>query len=353
MNCGEHSPVTVVCFAEVAEQGWRWVASYFSEDEAKFDISLCPPNRLDKIVGIFSLARLLNSMEAIRKVRRNGALVLVTHGPTLAAWCAIFSRLLGVKVSIVAHSFNFSVLPGPIKRAVFRIALSKIERFVVFSQVEKEIYSKAFDLPTDRFDFIRWGVQVPSVETPACPMELGNYVAAVGGNARDYRTLIDASLELPEVRFVLVVRPESLHGLKLPPNVSVHTNMPFGEAMNILLHSRFMVLPLIPGDVPCGHVTLVAAMHLGKAIVVTDSPGVTDYIREEENAIMVESGSVKSLVAVVRRLWEDHELCNRLGENGRAFAAAECTEQRIAEHFRGVLYNLKLHHNPEHTCANL
>ena len=32
--------------------------------------------------------------------------------------------------------------------------------------------------------------------------------------------------------------------------------------MSVLLHSRFMVLPLLTSDVPCGHVTLVAAMHL-------------------------------------------------------------------------------------------
>ncbi len=348
MNCGERlPPIRVVCCAEVGDQRWRWVAPYFSDTDVSFEFARCPPRKIDSLLRIFSLARLLGCIEAVRKTHGSKARILVTHGPTLAAWCALLTRLFGIEVSIIAHSFNFVALPGPIKRAIFRIALSRIERFVVFSQVEREIYSKAFDLPIDRFDFVRWGVQIPLVEAPDRPIELGNYVAAIGGNARDYRTLLGAARELSEIRFVLVVRSENLKGLELPPNVSAHTSIPFGRAMNILLHSRFMTLPLLPGDIPCGHVTLVAAMHLGKAMVVTDSAGVTDYIRDGVNAISVNAGSVQSLVPAIKRLWQDRELCQLLGANGRLFAAAECTEERIAEHFRGFLSSMKANCSPE------
>ena len=112
--------------------------------------------------------------------------------------------------------------------------------------------------------------------------------------------------------------------------------------MNILAFSRFMVLPLVAGDVPCGHVTLVAAMHLGKAMVVTDSVGVHDYVHEGENALAVEAGSMDELANALKRLWQDQELCRRFGENGRLFAAYECTEVRIAEHFRNYLFDSKL-----------
>jgi glycosyltransferase involved in cell wall biosynthesis len=139
---------------------------------------------------------------------------------------------------------------------------------------------------------------------------------------------------LPEFRFVLVVRPDNLRGLELPANVTVHTNLPFGKTMNVLAHSRFMVLPLVGSEVPCGHVTLVAAMHLGKAIVVTDSTGVHDYVRAGDNALTIPAGSSESLAAAARRLWQDRSLCIQLGDNGRRFAASECIEARAVEHFR-------------------
>jgi glycosyltransferase involved in cell wall biosynthesis len=336
MKRGETS-IAVVCCAEIVDLNWRWVAPYFVDAGVTFDFARCSPNRIDRFFRIFSIARLVGCIEAVTKDQRNRARILVTHGPALAAWCTLLARLFGVKVTILAHSFNFTRLPGPIKRTVFRLAFSRIERFVVFSGLEREIYSKTFGLPIERFDFVRWGVRVPSVEEQESPIELGNYVAAIGGNARDYFTLITAARRLPEVRFVLVLRPENLRGLQLPPNVSAHTNISFGRAMNILLHSRFMALPLSAADVPCGHVTLVAAMHLGKAIIVTDSAGVSDYVRDGENAITVDVGSASSLASAIQRLWEDPELSRQLGENGRSFAAAECTDEQIADHFNRFL----------------
>ncbi len=42
---------------------------------------------------------------------------------------------------------------------------------------------------------------------------------------------------------------------------------------------------------PCGHVTLVSAMHLGKAFVISNSSGVKDYVQHGENAIVCEAFS--------------------------------------------------------------
>jgi glycosyltransferase involved in cell wall biosynthesis len=332
--------IKVVCCSEVTDPNWRWIAPHFADADVKFEFARCLPRGIGKINKIVNLARLLGCLKAVMMAGQSNPSVLVTHGPTLAAWCALFARLLRIKVSILAHSFNFVSLPGPIKSVVFRYAFSKVDRFVVFSQIEKETYSKVFDVPIERFDFVRWGVQVPNVDLSDRPIESGRYAAAIGGNARDYRTLIEAARDMPDLRFALVIRPEGLKGLDVPPNVSVHVNISFGKAMNILRHSRFMVLTLIRGDVPCGHVTLVAAMHLGRALVVTNSRGVRDYVFDGENAILVESESTKALIAGMRRLWEDGELCQRLGENGRIFAANECTEARIATHFRSFLSKL-------------
>ena len=323
----------VVC-AEIEDPEWRWLETSFAGTDVRFAFVRCiPTNRLGKI-RILNLARLRGSFQAVKIARGVGAKAMVAHGPALAAWCALFARALGLRIPILAHSFNFTALPSAAKQFVFASALSRIDRFVVFSTIERDLYAKTFALPAERFDVVRWGVRPPQVDTPEQALEHGQYVAALGGNARDYKTLLAVARGLPDIRFVLVVRPHSLRGLDPPANVTVHTNLPYGKATNVLMHSRFMVLPLINSQVPCGHVTLVAAMHLGKAFVVTDSSGVHDYVRDGENALTVEPASVEDLTAAVQRLWKDPLLCARLGENGRRFAARECTEEQIAEHFR-------------------
>jgi len=331
-------PVTVVCCAEIYDPGWRWLEAPLADTGVKFEFASCvPKNALERKARRFNVGRLRGSLDAVRLARRTGAKAIVAHGPTLAAWCGLFARAAGLKIPIVAHTFNFTELPNPAKRPVFAWALSDVEKFVVFSTVEKQLYSKAFHVPIDRFDVVHWGVRPPEVETPETPFVQGDYVCAIGGNARDYRTLLAAAERLPHVPFVLVVRPESLEGLRVPPNVTVHVNLPFPRTMNVLLHSRFMVLPLTSAQVPCGHVTLVAAMHLGRTFVITDSAGVQDYVKDGENSLTVPPGSPEGLAQATERLWNDRELCRKLGENGRKFAAAECTEERIAAHFRGWL----------------
>jgi glycosyltransferase involved in cell wall biosynthesis len=329
------SSTLVVCCADFADPEWRWLERPLSDTGIRFEfVRAVPRNTVERRVSFLNLARLRASFEAVRLAREKKADVIVTHGPALAAWCAFFARLFRLKVPIVAHSFNFTELPNAFKLSALGWMLSNVDRFVVFSRLERSLYAKAFDLPEDRFDMILWGVGPPDVSSPEAPLEQGDYVCAIGGNARDYRTLLEAARLMPHVRFVCVIRPNSFHGLGIPTNVAVHTNLPFGQAMNILAHSRFMVLPLLHSQVPCGHVTIVAAMHLGKAFVISDSEGVRDYVQDGYNAIIVPPGSAAALVDATERLWRSPVLRKSLGENGRRFATRECTEERVVQHLR-------------------
>lgn len=328
----------VICCADFADLSWRWIEKPLSDTGIRFEfVRAVPRNTIERRVRLLNLARLRASLEAVRLAREKKAQVIVSIGPALAAWCALFARLFRVKVPVVAHSFNFTELPNAVKRRVFGRMLSNVDRFVVFSRLERSLYAKAFDLPEDHFEMIYWGVEPPDVSSPEAPLEAGDYVCAIGGNARDYGTLLESARLTPHIRFVCVVRPNSLRGLAVPPNVTVHTNLPTGQAMNMLLHSRFMVLPLLHSEVPCGHVTIVAAMHLGKAFIITDSEGVRDYVQDRHNAITIPPRSAEALADATERLWRSLVLCKNLGENGRRFARRECTEERIVQHFRAWL----------------
>ena len=325
----------VICCADFADSKWRWIEGPLSDTGIRFEfVRAVPRNLFERGITSLNLPRLRASLEAVRLARKKKADAIVTHGPALAAWCGLFARILRLKIPIVAHSFNFTELPNATKRTVLGSMLSNVDRFVIFSSLERSLYAKAFDLPEDRFDMVHWGVNPPPVDSPEHPLEPGEYVCAIGGNARDYGTLLEAARLIPHIRFVCLVRPDSLAGLGVPSNVTVHTNLQFGQAMNLLLHSRFMVLPLVHSEVPCGHVTIVAAMHLGKAFIVTDSEGVRDYAQDGYNAVTIPPRSAAALAKATERLWKAPALCKSLGENGRRFARRECTEERVVQHFR-------------------
>lgn len=335
--------VLIVCCTDASDPNWRWLERPLAGSGIRFEFARASPrNTIERTVRFLNLPRVRGSFEAIVLARKRNAQIIVSHGPALAAWCGFFARIFRLRIPIIAHSFNFTELPGLAKRMAFARMLAKIDRFIVFSTIERTVYVKAFNLPEARFNVVLWGVRPPAVDPPDTPLQEGDYICAIGGNARDYETLMEAARLLPHIRFVCVVRPDNLEGLCIPPNVVVLTNLPLGKTMNILKYSRLMVLPLLDSEVPCGHVTLVAAMHLAKPMVITDSDGVRDYVRDGYNALTIPARSASALAKASERLWSDDELRRRLGKNGQLFAARECTEERTVEHFSGLLAAMDL-----------
>jgi glycosyltransferase involved in cell wall biosynthesis len=322
----------IVCCSEISDPNWRWIADHFSEKDVRFEfIDCCPRNWIERQFTSLNLARLRGSLEAVLSAKRKNGAILVSHGPTLAAWCGIFARLIFLRSALIAHSFNFVELPNSLKTKIFSIGLSRVHRFVVFSKIEITVYARKFHIPESRFSFVHWGVRRPA--TGGASSRPIGYVSAIGGNARDYGTLIEAARLLPDIPFVLVVRPSSLEGMVVPANVTVHINLSLEATMNVLFESCFMVLPLNSSEVPCGHVTIVAAMHLGRTMIVTASTGIADYVKDGENALTVPVASTSDLVQAIARLWLDDSLRQSLEKNSLRFATAQCTEENIAQHF--------------------
>lgn len=316
---------------------WRWLEHRFNGEFQWDFFQDTPKNVVERVVKRPNVRMIRCCRECARDLKENPTAILFSHDPRVTFWCAYFMEKFGVDVEHVAYSFNYPQLPRGIKRRMMTKAFQNVSRFVVYSSMERELYAEYFGIPIDRIDVILWGVGKPPVETPETPVEKGDYICALGGNARDYPTLMAAMAKLPDIPLVAVVRPHNLQGLDVPPNVRLHVAIPYPRAMNILQHSRFMVLPLKGSEVPCGHVTLVAAMHLGKTMIITNSAGVADYIHDDYNGVTAEAFSPDALAEAIEALWNDPDRIARLETNGRAFADENCTEDKAFGYVRDLL----------------
>jgi glycosyltransferase involved in cell wall biosynthesis len=239
----------------------------------------------------------------------------------------------------LAYSFNFTDFPKGFRFREMRRAFSTIDRFAVFSNMERQLYSERFGIPVERFTFVPWGVSAP-IEVPLRRRVDHPYVAAAGGEARDYRTLCEAARLLPHVRFVIIVRPNSLEGIDVPENVTVHVNLPFHDTWSIVWHAELALVPLRSHTSPNGLVTLVGGMHLGKAQVVTDSVGLHDYMEDGENVRVVPPNEPIALAEAITELLDDRALREKLGRNGRAFATEHCSEKSTIEAFKRLVQEM-------------
>lgn len=320
--------------------GWSWLEPIYSGSPAVEWRSVSTRrsslvSKLSRLPGPH-YGRIGAALQIAAALRAGQADMLVTHGPYVSYYVEALGRRRSRSTPHLAFSFNFTDFPKGFRFHEMRRAFSTIDRFVVFSTMERQLYSERFEIPVERFTFVPWGVSAP-IEVPLERKFDHPYVAAAGGEARDYRTLCEAARLLPHVRFVIVVRPNNLDGIDVPENVIVHVNLPFHDTWSIVWHAELALIPLRSQTSPNGLVTLVGGMHLGKAQVVTDSIGLHDYMEDGENVRLVPPNEPIALAEAITELLDDKALRDKLAKNGKVFATERCSEQATIEAFRQLV----------------
>jgi glycosyltransferase involved in cell wall biosynthesis len=340
-------PFRIGCCAETDEPNWRWVSGALSStgstklsgDEIDWTFfSNIPQNALERAILRPRISR-YRACRGLAKATLAGRFdLVVTHHPLVTCWTETFCR--GRRTCPhVAFAFNFTRLPHGVRRSLMRRAFATVDRFMVFSEFERSLYADYFHVPAERFEMLHWGVAEPAFATAALPPS--DAVCAVGSQARDYAALLAAMRRLPHLRLILVATVESLRGLDIPENVTVRLEIPLSEAQAVIRSSRFMVLPLLSAQVPCGHVTMVTAMYCERAIVATESNGISDYLLAGQNGLTIPPNDPTALAAAIQKLWDDPSQAARLGQNGRQFALAHCTEQKTIDFVRNLISRVK------------
>jgi glycosyltransferase involved in cell wall biosynthesis len=314
---------------------WNWLAHRFPE--LHWIHRTCWGHPLPLWVPKHAmLVRMHAGFQAAMDARRTPS-ILVSHGPIPASYGAFWKSILCPSTRHLLFGFNFTELPRGIKLRWMRHAFRHVDRFTVFSSMEKALYAKHFDLALERFDMVHWSARPLQVDRQEPPLIDGPYLCAIGSQGRDYRTLMQAMAQKPDLKLVVVVNPENLRDCKVPANVKVLTQIPLKQVANILAHSRFMALPLRDAEVPCGHVTIVSAFHEGKAIVATDSTGIQDYLEHGVTGILTPSQDATALAEQLQRLWDDPASAEQLGRQGQAFGALHCSEESAMNYFATTL----------------
>ncbi|HBS25657.1 MAG TPA: hypothetical protein DD827_00785 [Gammaproteobacteria bacterium] len=306
---------------------WRWLEPDLDASIDWLHIFNSDFPAIDKWTGHAGIIRVLMTLVAARKMR--GSDLIVTHGIHLAASVGFVKRIFRIKTQHLAWAFSV-VNPtaiSPLKRWYYRFSLRDVHQFVMFSSIEINTYSELLNLSESRFRMLLWSTDRPVVYDQLPPPFEPGYIAAIGGEGRDYSTLFDALRLLPDVRLVVVATPASVTGLIPPPNVELLTNMPAVYTFRIAHHSKFMIIPTLKGDGPCGHSTIVFQYLLGKATIVAESEAMTDYVEPGVTALTYQAGNTAALVESIQTLLTDQTLAKKLSDNGKVFAKQYCTEE--------------------------
>lgn len=157
-----------------------------------------------------------------------------------------------------------------------------------------------------------------------------NQICAAGLEWRDYPTLIEAVKDQPQLSVRLAAAsPWSKHsneteGRALPANVDAR-RYDYQALRELYAESSFVVVPLYDNDFQAGITTILEAMAMGKAVVVTGTCGQTDVIAHGLNGLYVRPGEPADWRAAIARLRDDPTLRARLGRRARRWVEENAT----------------------------
>jgi glycosyltransferase involved in cell wall biosynthesis len=214
---------------------------------------------------------------------------------------------------------------------------------ICLSDRQWEVLIKEVGLPRHKVHrFAQWVDHEFFSESAARP-HASDYVLSCGRESRDYPTLQNAARGM-SVKFHVVASGWGRGGtfdpaLNVEPasNIEIKQGLPHRELRDAYAGARFVVVPLDKVDYAAGVTSMCEAMAMGKALVVSASPGVADYVKHDETGLVVPVGDAAAMRDAVQTLWNDPARCARMGQSGRRWVEAEFTVPRYVGRVSGLL----------------
>jgi glycosyltransferase involved in cell wall biosynthesis len=119
--------------------------------------------------------------------------------------------------------------------------------------------------------------------------------------------------------------------MRIPANVEVTGNFSQYQLRELYARSQFVVLPLFNVNYAAGVTATLEAMAMGRAVIVTRSQGILDYIIDGETGIVVENDNVSALRDAICYLISHPEEARRMGHNARQRIESELNMQVYLE----------------------
>lgn len=258
--------------------------------------------------------------------------VVITYYHRNGYWLGMLGRVLNRRARTRWVWIGFAPNPprrglvGWIKEFITNNALAGHDLVVCNALPVIELIKKRYPKTTGRLAYARWGGG-DGQAFDRC-VDRG-YVFCGGRTNRDFNTVLAAVSELGCPTVIVAGRDAHLPSI-VPEHVSIYRDISSEDFQRLVQEAGIVVVALKRPDISSGQVVLSRAMRSGRAIVVTATAGIEDYVTDGKDAMLVAPGDEEDLRAKLASLLdnpgrrEEMGLAARLryerSFNSRAFA---------------------------------
>lgn len=275
-------------------------------------------------------------------LRRGGCDAVFTNSESVGIPLALLFKPLARRPRHVTIGHRLST--GK-KHLFFRVlgAHRQIDTILVYADLQRRIAAERLGIPPNRLSHIEFHADTAFYRPRPDIAEDPDQICAAGLEWRDYPTLIDAVADTPDLKVRLAAAsPWSKHANEtekraLPEHVQAR-RYEYGELRELYARSFAVAVPLYENDFQAGITSLLEAMAMGKAVIVTRTQGQTDVVIDGETGLYVAPGDAAGWRAAIARLREDPALRRRLGENARVWVERHASLDLWARQIAGALH---------------
>lgn len=246
------------------------------------------------------------------------------------------------RVRIVLGSFIFtsrrSGWQNRLRHFYYRFVLSHVDMAIVHSRMEVGQNAKIFPGLNTQFRFVPWGTNIDSRQQLIGDARFApgreDVIVTAGRSQRDYGTLFRAMEGLRAELRVICDYLKEKPSKALSARITLLSDC-YGDAyLRELVNATLVVVPVAAGQISAGQMALIQSMGLGKAIIVTDTPTIRDYVTDRHDAWLVPMGDAAGMQEAISCLLQNPKERERLGCNARDTFDAKLSAE---SHLRGLI----------------
>ena len=230
-------------------------------------------------------------------------------------------------------------LRGERARKLYAAALNRARTVITFSDFEAETLRSWLGPSSPPVTFLPFAVD-PAYFKPLPERPVDVDVVSIGADPRrDFALLVAFAGRNPGRRVRIVTTADQASALgRVPPNVELERDVPFGEVRDRLASGRVVALPVKDNSYSGATTVLLQAMAMGKPVVVSRTRAIeTGYdLVDGENCRLVPPGDAAAFEQALTALLSDDATAAAIGERARRTAETFSWE-RYAESLEGIL----------------
>ena len=123
----------------------------------------------------------------------------------------------------------------------------------------------------------------------------------------------------PQVKLVIVgdgpLRDQVIRASEENSNICYHGQLEHAQAMKIILKARFLIYPTLYYET-FGR-SIIESYACGVPVVVSNIGAAAELVRDGGTGLLVRPGDEEDIAEKSKTLWNDQNLCKKMGKNAR------------------------------------